>query len=127
MNVYRMVVVGEHDRRQRYLNGEYRAAAVLAAGLIRAPWQFAALIDHLVTTERCDHDSDVDIEITKVLATADGRCQDLATVLADRITAQPSQDQTFAVCADVYRRWAVKIARYGFETYKHFNESKSRT
>ncbi|MFD1052320.1 hypothetical protein ACFQ1S_45450, partial [Kibdelosporangium lantanae] len=41
-NVYRMVVVGEHDRRQRYLNGEYRAAAVLAAGLIRAPWQFAA-------------------------------------------------------------------------------------
>jgi WD40 repeat protein len=119
-NIYRMILVGEHHQWPNYLKGEYQAAAVLATALIRAPQDFATLIDHLGAAKRCDHDAAGHVDIGEVLMTIEDSCQELAIVLAGRIASLHVADPDFLRCTDVYHQWAIKIARYGFETYRQF-------
>ncbi|MET1076220.1 MAG: hypothetical protein ABWY11_26485, partial [Umezawaea sp.] len=118
-NVYRLILVGEHNRRTHYLNGEYQAAGVLAAFLVRAPQEFSALVEHLEDVKECDHDTDAHSDIRTALESGESR-GGLARRLSRCVADQVATDPDFLICADQYRTWAHKVSRYGFETYKHY-------
>ena len=113
-NIYRLILAGEFDRRTELLDGDYRVAAVLAAGLVRSPEQFAALIRHLSTIRPCPGDQHRDV--VDVLRRCSNGCAELAGVLATEIVKLPRESR----CPERYKRWSVKIARYGFATYRHY-------
>ncbi|MFF1609738.1 P-loop NTPase fold protein [Amycolatopsis sp. NPDC058278] len=113
-NIYRLILAGEFDRRIELLNGDYRVAAVLAAGLVRSPEQFASLIRHLSTVQLCPSDHHRDV--VGVLQRCGNGCAELADVLATEIAKLPRESR----CPERYKSWSVKIARYGFATYQHY-------
>jgi WD40 repeat protein len=104
-NIYRLVLTDQYHRRTHYLSGDYPAAAIMVAGLVRDPAEFARLVDHLATA-RCPEHGHQDVV---ALLDAAGP---FGTILSGLITRHDP-----VRCAESYRDWAVKVARYSFETY----------
>jgi WD40 repeat protein len=117
-NLYRMVLVSEHDRRHEFLAGECEAVAILLAGLVSCPATFGKLIDVLCgTAAECDHNRAMHYRVLDTLQSA-GKAGEMVVEL---FTAHGEwTDRSLHDCLSTYRRWAVKVARYGFETYTRY-------
>ncbi|HEV8559481.1 MAG TPA: P-loop NTPase fold protein [Actinophytocola sp.] len=123
MNIYRLILAEVHEPdRSRYLNGEYQAAAIMAAGLVSAPVAFARLIDYLRNV-KCEHEEEMHQDIVDFLDAADDSCQPLATTLSERIARHTDENHDSLRCAERYRNWSIKVARYSFETYRKYDPS----
>ena len=105
-NIYRLVLA-DHDRG---VDGDCQAAAIMVAGLVRDPEEFARLIDHLESA-RCPERGHQDI--VELLDTAGGLGNVLSGLIVQHV---PSPLR----CAELYRDWSVQVARYSFETYRRF-------
>jgi hypothetical protein len=109
-NIYRLVLADQCHRETRHLAGDRQAAAIMVAGLVRDPAEFANLVDHLGTAQ-CPEQGHQDV--VPLLRTAG----ELGTVLSGPAARHvPSQLR----CAELYRDWSVRVARYSFETYRGF-------
>lgn len=107
-NIYRLVLADQHHRTTP--DGDHQAAAIMVAGLVRDPEEFAKLIDHLGTAQCPEHGHQ---DVVALLGTAGG----LGTVLSGLVARHvPSPLR----CAELYRDWSVRVARYSFETYRGF-------
>lgn len=117
-NLYRMVLVSEHDRRHEFLAGEWQAVAILLTGLVSCPGTFGELIGVLSnTTATCDHDRNQHHGVLNALVPAreaSGKITELIEALREHTDGSPHE------CLSTYRCWAIKVARYGFETYTKY-------
>ncbi|EOD64303.1 P-loop NTPase fold protein [Amycolatopsis vancoresmycina] len=114
-NIYRLILAGEFGHREEFLREDFQAAAVLSAGLVRSPEQFASLIRHLSTVRPCPDEGE-HRDVVAVFRRCSNGCAELAGVLAAEINRLRLENR----CPERYRAWSVKIARYGFATYQHY-------
>jgi hypothetical protein len=119
-NLYRMVLVSEHDRRHEFLAGECEAVAILLAGLVNCPAAFGELIDVLCdTTAECDHSRSQHHDVLDILESAGAAGTVVSGLFKAHGEWKPDKPPLHA-CLSTYRRLAVKVARYGFETYTRY-------
>jgi WD40 repeat protein len=118
MNIYRLVLMDQHDRRPEYLEQDYQAAAIMAAGLVHCPEEFSALIDHL-STARCDDHPNRHEDIVEFL-TRPNPARNSVSALLGRYIAEHTSAAPSLRCPIRYREWSIRVARYSFETYHQY-------
>ncbi|GLZ39076.1 P-loop NTPase fold protein [Actinokineospora sp. NBRC 105648] len=126
MNVYRLILVSEHHRRGAFLAGDYQVAALLAAGLIRAPGDYGELVAALRPATECDHENELHHDVRDLFKDHDvGDVIEAASPapLAVTLSEFIGDRGDILTCAHAYRSWSVRIARYGFESYRHFTDA----
>jgi hypothetical protein len=116
-NIYRLILMREHHRREAFRNGEYRAAAIMAAGLVFAPEELAELTK-LLQDHQCRHDTSDACDVGSVIVSSS--CTRLREFIVPHIGAEAGAD---LLCIELYRRWSLRVACYSFETYDMYQHT----